>query len=146
MPYCLKCGSKVEDNMTFCPVCGTQLKDAAANANSSPESSLKPASPEACAQPQKSLASPMVKEHERAEYSFIKYLVGGLILITVGISAILELTSPALASGEYLAIMLLLVGLILICGAVFYALAGRKRVHSSLVEEGPQKKPVQLAP
>jgi hypothetical protein len=88
----------------------------------------------------------MVKEHERAEYSFIKYLVGGLILITVGISAILELTSPALASGEYLAIMLLLVGLILICGAVYYALAGRKRVHSSLMEGRPKKKPVHLAP
>jgi divalent metal cation (Fe/Co/Zn/Cd) transporter len=92
------------------------------------------------------VASPKVKEHERAEYSFIKYLVGGLILITVGISAILELTNPALASGEYLALMLLLVGLILICGAVYYALAGRKRVHSTLIEERTQKKPVQLAP
>jgi divalent metal cation (Fe/Co/Zn/Cd) transporter len=83
--------------------------------------------------------------YERTDFSFIRYLVGGLILVTVGVSAILELTNPAISSGNYLAIMLLAVGLILICGAVYYAFAGRKRVHSSVLEERTEKKPSQPA-
>jgi len=144
MTYCLKCGSKVEDTMTFCPECGTQLKEAAPTQSTSSEPSSKQDNPTTNVEPPKPLTSPKVKEHERAEYSFIKYLVGGLILITVGISAILELTNPALASGEYLALMLLVVGLILIFGAVYYALSGRKSTHLSPLEEKTEKKPMQL--
>ncbi len=28
MPYCLKCGTKIEDEMAFCPECGAKLKEA----------------------------------------------------------------------------------------------------------------------
>jgi len=144
MPYCLKCGSKVEDTMTFCPDCGTQLKEAAPTQAPSAESSPKHENPASNAQ-QQPAASPKVMRYERTDFSFIRYLVGGLILVTVGVSAILELTNPAISSGNYLAIMLLAVGLILICGAVYYAFAGRKRVHSSVLEERTEKKPSQPA-
>ena len=26
MPYCSKCGQKIDENMTFCPKCGAPLK------------------------------------------------------------------------------------------------------------------------
>lgn len=145
MPYCLKCGSKVEDTMSFCPNCGTQLKDTAPSMAPSPEPSLKQEKAEENEKQQKPKGPPKGKRQEKAEYGFIRYLVSGLILITVGVSVILELTNPALAPGEYLAIMLLAVGLILILGAVYYALSGRKRVSSSLSDEPTEKKPAQPA-
>jgi divalent metal cation (Fe/Co/Zn/Cd) transporter len=71
----------------------------------------------------------------------MRYLIGGLILITVGVSAILELTNSSLSSGEYLAITLLVIGLILILGSVYHALSGRKRVNSRILKAPTEKKP-----
>jgi hypothetical protein len=84
----------------------------------------------------------LITKQSKPEHGFIRYLVSGLILITVGVSAILELTNPAIAAGTLLAVMLLTIGLIVILGSVYYALSGRKRGHIQL-EEPTEKKPVQ---
>lgn len=142
MPYCLKCGIKVEDTMAFCPNCGAALKDSAPSPASAPE--LVPKQEQVKENNQ--LVTPQVplqvRMQQKPRYSFIIYLVAGLILVTVGVSAILELTNPSLASGTYLAMMLLAIGLIVIFGGVYYALSGRKHVTSSMLQE-PVKKPAQ---
>jgi hypothetical protein len=127
--------------MTFCPECGTQLKDAPSPTAPSAEPSPKQESPAETVQQPKSVVPTKVHVHQRGEYGFIRYLVGGLILITVGVSAILELTNPVLSSGEYLAITLLVIGLILILGSVYHALSGRKRVTPRILKTPTEKKP-----
>jgi uncharacterized membrane protein len=78
----------------------------------------------------------------KPELGFIRYLVSGLILVTVGVSAIIELTNPSIAVGTLLAVMVLAIGLIVILGSVYYAFSGRKRAHIQLVAS-PEKKPSQ---
>ncbi len=53
-----------------------------------------------------------------------------MVLVTVGVSAELDLTDPAIVIGTLLAVMLLTIGLIVILGSVYYALSGRK--HGSV--------------
>jgi uncharacterized membrane protein YdbT with pleckstrin-like domain len=144
MPYCLKCGTKVEESMTFCPNCGTQLKGDTPSTATAPEPSQKQEKAEETLTQQKPAGSDKGKRQEKAEHGFIRYLVSGLILITVGVSAILELTNPAIASGTLLAIVLLTIGLIVILGSVYYALSGRKHDSSVPIDE-PSKKPAQPA-
>jgi uncharacterized Zn finger protein (UPF0148 family) len=140
MPYCLKCGTKVEDAMTFCPNCGTQLKGDTSSPAMAPEPSQEKGKAEETEKEQKPAGSDQGKRQEKAEHGFIRYLVSGLILITVGVSAILELTNPAIASGTLLAIMLFTIGLIVILGSVYYALSGRKHVSSVPIDEPSEKR------
>jgi uncharacterized membrane protein HdeD (DUF308 family) len=63
---------------------------------------------------------------EKAEHGFIGYLIGGLILITIGVFAIIDLTNPSLTSSQDLAIMLFVIGIIIIAGAIYVALTSRK--------------------
>lgn len=141
MPYCLKCGSKVEDTMTFCSECGTQLKGEIPSAAPSPEPSEKQQNAQEIPNPQTQTptTAPLIKMQQKPELGFIRYLVSGLILITVGVSAILELTNPGIAVGTLLAFMLLTIGLIVILGSVYYALSGRKRGHVQLAESTEKK-------
>ena len=139
MPYCLKCGSKVEDTMTFCSECGTQLKGEIPNASTSPEPSQKQQTAQENPQTQSSTTAPLIKMQQKPDHGFVRYLVSGLILITVGVSAILELTNPDIAVGTLLAFMLLTIGLIVILGSVYYALSGRKRGHVQLAEPTEKK-------
>ena len=113
MSYCPKCGNKVDETMVFCPQCGTSLKGAAPN--QTPPASV-------------SQRNEKAEKHEKSEHGFIGYLMGGLILITIGVFAILDLTYPSLTSGQDLVIMLFIIGIIIIVGAVYVALTSRKHV------------------
>lgn len=113
MPYCLKCGSKVEENMDFCPSCGTQLKDAPP----------KEAVPDQKKEEQKIPAKPA--KVEKSAESFIKYLVTGVILVTIGVFALLQLSNPMMNLTQNLTIMLIIIGVIIIVSAVYVAMAGR---------------------
>ena len=135
MPYCLKCGTKVDDSNTFCPNCGTQLKDSAATpaataASPAPNPEVKAEEKKEPDKPKASQEPPKIKKPERPDRGFIKYLAAGLILVTLGVSMILELTNPKYATGEDLAIMLLVIGLIVILSAVYAAFFGRKHASS----------------
>lgn len=136
MPYCPKCGNKVDEAMTFCPHCGASLKV------------VPPGQPgPAPAQPyrrrdEKSEKNEKQEKHEKqgpergekqekAESGFIGYLIGGLILITFGLFSVLQISGYFNeGSGQSWAIMLLIIGIIIILGAIYIALVARKRSPS----------------
>ena len=68
------------------------------------------------------------EKHEKAESGFIGYLIGGLILITFGLFSVLQISGYFNeGSGQSWAIMLLIIGIIIILGAIYVALVARKR-------------------
>jgi predicted lipid-binding transport protein (Tim44 family) len=113
MSYCPKCGNKVDETMAFCPSCGTSLKGP------------RPSPP---APPQTPQPNQHQEKTDKNQHGFIGYLIGGLILITLGVFAILELNG-SVSSGQGLAIMLFIIGVIVIVGAIYVALTSHR--HSS---------------
>ncbi len=110
MPYCPKCGNNVDETMAFCPKCGTALSTTPSQA--APES--------ADQEKQEKHENPAnVEIQEKNQYGFVNYLIAGLILIIVGIFAILVLTSHFSASGQNIAIVLIIIGIIIIIGAIY---------------------------
>lgn len=113
MSYCPLCGNKVDETMTFCPICGASLKD-------TPTPNQAPTAP-----PVQNEKSEKPEKHEISEHGFVGYLMGGLILITIAVFALFDLTSPK-NSGQDLAAMLLIIGVIIIVGGVYMAITSRK--------------------
>ena len=105
--------------MVFCPYCGNSLKGA-------PPGQPSPAP----AQPYRRRDEKQEKneKQEKGEAGFIGYLIGGLILITLGLFSVLQLSGFfAVNSGQSWAVMLLIIGVIIIIGAVYVAIGARKR-------------------
>jgi uncharacterized membrane protein YvbJ len=120
MSYCPKCGNKVDDSMVFCPHCGASLKGA-------PTPSQPPlAQPNRNEKQEKNQNPEKGEQHEKSEYGFVGYLIGGSILITIAAFALLDLTNPSNSSQD-LAAMLLIIGIIIILGAIYIATTVRKR-------------------
>jgi hypothetical protein len=137
MQYCPKCGNKVDDTMTFCSNCGTQLKGAApSQAPPTAPSEGQEKAEEKHEQPEKA------GKQEKPEHDFVYFLAGGLILITIGVFAMSEITNPALMSGQYIAIMLVIIGLIVVLAAVYAAFSGRKSFSSKMVSKPDEKQPI----
>jgi uncharacterized membrane protein YvbJ len=141
MQYCPKCGNKVDDAMTFCSNCGTELKDATPSQAPTVEPKQEQEKAEKKQEPPEKTG-----KQEKPEHDFVYFLAGGLILITIGVFAILELTNPTLMSGQYLAIMLVIIGLIVVLAAVYTAFSGRKSFSSKIVNEPDEKKPITPVP
>ena len=134
MPYCPKCGNQVDENMTFCPRCGASLKAAAATPGPVPTAPAPPPmygrrdeKAEKNEKQEKNQNQEKGEKGEKGEQGFIGFLIGGLILIVVGAFALLQLTNNFLSTGNNWAIMLLLIGVIIIGGAVYIATQARKR-------------------
>ena len=142
MQYCLKCGNKVDETMTFCPNCGTQLKVTAPSQAPPTEPNEGQKKAEENAQKEKHEYSEDAGRQKKAEHDFVYFLAEGLILITVGVFAIRELTNPALMSGQYLSIMLVIIGLIVVLAAVYATFSGRKTISSKLSNELDKKQPL----
>ena len=128
MSYCPKCGNKVDETMVFCPRCGASLKGATLGQvppahpyrNEKAEKNERREKQEKREKPEKG------EKQEKSEYAFVGYLIGGLVLITIGVFALLDLTNPV-NSTQDLAAMLLIIGVIIIIGAVYVATTARKR-------------------
>jgi hypothetical protein len=127
MPYCQKCGNKVDENMVFCPRCGASLKDQASSAQAPPpvyhrrdEKQEKNEKREKQDHPEKG------EKHEKGEFGFIGFLIGGLVLILIGVFSVLQFTGylPPLPT---FAILLLLIGIVIIIAAVYATITARKR-------------------
>jgi uncharacterized membrane protein YvbJ len=126
MSYCPKCGGKVEETNLFCPTCGTALK-----VPTTPIQTIQTTPVQTSTQcgeqqtqekqePQENPEnSPIVELQKKNQYGSVNYLIGGLILIVVGIFSIVYLTSRFLATGQTLAVMLIVIGVIIISGAVY---------------------------
>jgi hypothetical protein len=115
MPYCPKCGNKIDETMFFCPTCGIALKGAAANSAATNYESEKQ------------------EKTQKGEYGFVGYLISGLILITLGSFAILDLTSNGTGAGQDLVFMLVITGLIITGGAVYVATPARKFIQQLII-------------
>ena len=127
MSYCPKCGNKIDDTMTFCPSCGASLKGAAQV--QPPPPPLYPKKGEKSEKNEKEEKNEDREKQEKGERGFIGYLIGGLILITLGLFSILQISGYFTAdSGQSWAIMLLVIGIIIIGGAIYVALIARKRM------------------
>ena len=126
MSYCPKCGNKVEETMVFCPQCGTSLKDAASPIQAPTAQPYQVEKTENKEKQEKKQHFEKSVKQEKSEYGFIGYLMGGLILITIGIFSMLDLTSSPLSSSEDLAGMLSIIGVIIILGSYFHGNQARK--------------------
>jgi len=130
MSYCPKCGNKVDETMIFCPHCGASLK-----------SVQQPTGPPSPAQPYQRKNEKSEKNEkqetnekreksqnqEKSEQGFIGYLIGGLILIIFGLFSILRFSNIYTADNGW-AIMLLIIGVIIIIGAVYVAFIARRHL------------------
>jgi hypothetical protein len=122
MSYCPKCGNPVDDSMTFCPRCGASLKGAP-TPQPIPPPAYRPKNEKA----EKNEKHESREKQEKGERGFVGYLIGGLILITFGLFSVLQLSGYFLAnSGQAWAVMLLIIGLIIIIGAIYVALVARR--------------------
>ena len=130
MSYCPKCGNKVDETMAFCPRCGASLKGATLSQPAPPqpyqrrdeksEKNEKQEKQEKNQQPEKG------EKNEKGEQGFVGYLIGGLILITFGLFAVLRFSGYYTAD-EGWAILLVIIGAIIIIGAIYVAVFARKR-------------------
>lgn len=126
MSYCPKCGNKVDESMAFCPRCGASLRE------STP---MPPAPPPAYGQKnekgekkEKNEKNESREKQEKGERGFVGYLIGGLILITFGLFSILQLSGYfTVNSGQAWAVMLLIIGIIIIVGAIYVATTARRQ-------------------
>ena len=123
MPYCPKCGNNVDETTAFCPKCGnstrsttpTQPTQTPAESQPAPESEKQ----EKQEKPENPTDAKIRVKNEKNQYGFVNYLIGGLILIIVGVFAIIFLTSRFLESGQDVAILLIIIGMIIIIGAIY---------------------------
>jgi hypothetical protein len=139
MSYCPNCGNKVDENMAFCPRCGASLKGATTTQPGQPA----PTQPYPYRRNEKSEKNEKQEKQtrrdhpekgektEKGETGFIGYLIGGLILITLGLFSALQL-SGYFSDGSTWAIMLVIIGIIIIFGAAYIALIARKRTPHPL--------------
>ena len=133
MSYCPKCGNKVDETMVFCPHCGASLKGTSPgqptpSSQPYPRRNEKSEKNEKNEKQEKNNRQEKSQNQEKGESGFIGYLIGGLILITLGLFSVLQLSNYFQAnSGQSWAIMLLIIGVIIIIGAIYVAMTARKR-------------------
>jgi uncharacterized membrane protein YvbJ len=108
--------------MAFCPRCGTSLKgETAAQPTPPPQYQRRN---EKAEKNEKNEKNESREKQEKGERGFIGYLIGGLILITIGAFSVLQLTNPDFEINW--AFALLIIGVIIIIGAVYMAVIARR--------------------
>jgi predicted lipid-binding transport protein (Tim44 family)/ribosomal protein S27AE len=124
--YCPKCGNKVEETMAFCPRCGASLKPAAPGQPTPTQPYPRHEKAEKNEKQEKQEKNQNPEKHEKGEHGFIGFLIGGLILITFGVFALLQISGGIFSSGQGFAIMLLIIGIIIIFGAIYVAMTSKR--------------------
>jgi len=116
--------------MVFCPHCGTSLKETAST--QMPPTQTPPPAYTRYHRDEKESEKHNEKgekhqgeKPEKADFSFVGFLVGGLILVTIGVFALLDLTY-SFNSTQALAAMLLVIGAIIIIAAIYVATRARR--------------------
>jgi cation transport ATPase len=133
MSYCPKCGNKVDENMAFCPHCGASLKASTPGQPMPPPTQPyrhrngKSEKNEKREKQEKNERPARGEKQEKGEAGFIGFLIGGLMLIVFGLFSVLQLSGYfSVDSGQSWAIMLLVIGIIIIVGAIYVAMIARK--------------------
>ncbi len=128
MPYCQKCGSEVNENMTFCPKCGVALK---AGEPRPPEryrgeKAEKQEKHEKHEKEEKMEKGEQPEKFEKKEYSVLGPLIGGSILILLGVMFYLA-ASGVLKLSSIFPFFLIIIGAIVILGVAIGAVMARKK-------------------
>jgi uncharacterized membrane protein YvbJ len=133
MPYCPKCGTKVREEMAFCPQCGAALK-----VEQTPTAAVSPPAPyraektekhekhEKEEKGEKREKEEKAEKHEKREFGVIGPLIGGLILILIGFLFYLQITG-FLGRQVASALFLIIIGIIIIVGALYAAIMAARR-------------------
>jgi len=137
MPYCPKCGTQVREKMAFCPKCGAALKveQPPTEAVSAPapyraEKTEKHEKREKEEKGEKREKAEKTEKHEKREFGVIGPLIGGLILIVVGFMFYLQVTG-FLRRQVASALFLIIVGVIIIVGALYATMMATRRHPST---------------
>ncbi|MGD8544520.1 MAG: zinc ribbon domain-containing protein [Candidatus Bathyarchaeota archaeon] len=137
MSYCPKCGTKVREEMAFCPQCGAALKveqppteAVSAPAPYSAEKTEKHEKREKEEKGEKREKEEKAEKHEKREFGVIGPLIGGLILIFVGFLFYLQVTG-FLGRQVASALFLIIVGILIIVGALYAAMMAARRNPST---------------
>ncbi len=137
MSLCPKCGSKIREEMNFCPKCGASLKveQAAAPVPAptapapSPVRVEKEEKREKQEKEEKGERPERMEKgerYEKREYAFVGPLIGGIILIFIGLGLYLILTS-GIAWETVGALFFVMIGIVIIAGAVYAATQAARR-------------------
>lgn len=126
MPYCPKCGNEVDDAMTFCPRCGAALKaEAQSKAGYTGSRPAYQKKDEKSEKNEKDEHDEKNEKHEKGERGYIGWLIGGLVLVILGLFSL-----PAVRdflSGANGSVILVLIGVVIIIGALYIAGVAKRR-------------------
>ena len=134
MSYCPKCGSKVREGMNFCPKCGTVLKaeQLPAEATAAPAPAPMPYRAEKAERHEKEEKEEKQEKEEKGErreirqLSYVGPLIGGVFLILFGFFLYLSVTG-VLRLETLGAFFLVLIGVVIIVGAIYAAMTASRR-------------------
>ncbi|MGF3522929.1 MAG: zinc-ribbon domain-containing protein [Candidatus Bathyarchaeia archaeon] len=131
MTYCPKCGNKVDETMAFCPRCGAPLGTAGPVSAPPPtyqrsEKSEKQEKQEKGEKQEKNEPEKGEK-HEKGEFSFIGWLIGGLILIFIGSLYFLNLHFRLVNTTTAWALFLLVIGVVIIVVGAYLGTRARRQ-------------------
>jgi F0F1-type ATP synthase assembly protein I len=129
MPYCHKCGSEVNESMTFCSQCGTPIKAAVTRPPMPPEyhrneKSEKDEKQEKQEKEEKMEKGEQYEKYEKHEFSILGPLVGGVILILFGFLSYLAVSGFINVSSIW-PFILIIIGAIVILGVAAGAVMAR---------------------
>jgi uncharacterized membrane protein YvbJ len=125
MSYCPKCGNQVDDTMVFCPRCGASLKletTARASPSHYRQRNEKAEKQEKGEKNEKNEP----EKHEKGQYGYLGWLIGGIIVIMIGVFSLLNLQYHFDTQMGW-SVFLLIIGVIVIIGAIYIATSARKR-------------------
>jgi len=132
MPDCPKCGTKVREEMNFCPKCGTSLKAAQpqVEATTLTSAEAQPTMPTPVSvrieKQEKHEKEERWERHEKQESGYMGPLMGGFVLIVIGFIFYLLVTVTVRWEAVG-ALFFVLLGLIVIIGAVYAAMMAARR-------------------
>ena len=123
MPFCPKCGAKVDEGVAFCPNCGTSLKGEPARTS---REDWRESRREWRAQRRERRRAEKGEKYEKREYGFVGSMIGGTILILLGFLLYLQILGYPVWQYTWAAI-LIVVGAIIIIGAIYAGSLARRR-------------------
>jgi hypothetical protein len=124
LPNCPKCGAEVSEEMSFCPRCGAPLR--VGQFPPPPPAGRREEKAEKYEKHEKEEKGEKWEKHEKHELLFLGPLVGGAILLILGILGYLEV-SGLIVHGVSRAILLIILGVILLIGALYVIGTASKR-------------------
>lgn len=130
MPYCPKCGAKVDEEMAFCPKCGAALKVEHPTAEATPPTPSRAEKAEKQEKEEKREKEEKAEKYEKREFGVTGPLIGGLILIFLGLIFYLQVTG-VLRGDVAFALFLIIVGILIIVGALYAARTAARRHPSA---------------